>query len=95
MVKITGLDGLARRLDDLQKAMAALDGELGTVKFDPNDPATIEAAIQQIATTIDERLGSYASNPMVESIAAKMKEQYRAKIIERAATARLQSDAQS
>jgi hypothetical protein len=95
MVQITGLDQLARRLDDLQKAIAALDGQLGTVKFNPHDPASIEAAIQQVTATIDERLGSYASDPMVDSIASKAKEHFRTKIIERAAVARLRSDEQS
>lgn len=93
MIKITGLDQLTRRLDDLQKAVASLDGELGTVKFDPQDPGSIEAAIQQMTQMIDERLGSYASEPMVEAMVSQAKEHFRTAIIERAAAARLQSSA--
>ena len=89
MIKITGLDKLTRELDDAQKALAALGTELGTVKFNPNDPASIEAAIQQIETTVDNRLGAYASNAIIGPLAEKLKETYRQKIIYSAATARL------
>jgi hypothetical protein len=60
MVKITGLDKLTRTLHDAQKAIAALDGELGAVNFNPHDPGSIEAAIAQMEAMIDERLGDYA-----------------------------------
>ena len=89
MIKITGLDQLSRQLTDAQKALAGLDGELGTVNFDPNDPASIETAIQSVEAIVDEKLGQYASNPIIAPLAANMKEKYRDAIIERAAAARL------
>ncbi len=89
MIKITGLDELSRQLSDAQKALEVLDGELGTVSFDHNDPASIERAIQSVETIIDERLDQYASNPIVAQLAENMKEQYRKAIVERAAAARL------
>lgn len=92
MVKITGLDKLTRTLDDAQKAIAAIDGELGAVNFNPNDPGSIEAAIAQMEAMIDERLGDYASNPIVAPMMEGMKERYRDAIIERAAQARLEGD---
>jgi len=46
MLNISGLDKLNRQLKDAQRAIAALNGELGTVKFDPHDPDAIETAIQ-------------------------------------------------
>ena len=88
-IKITGLDNLTRQFDDAQKALAALDGTLGTVKFNPDDPASIEAAIQTIVVIIDERVGDYAANPIIDSLVEQMKEKYRDAIIERASTARL------
>ena len=88
MFKITGLDKLSRDLEDAQKAMTAMDGELGSVRFDPHDPASIEAAIQEVDRLIDERLGSYASNPLIGPLAEGMKEQYRQGIIDKAAAAR-------
>jgi hypothetical protein len=89
VIKITGLDELTKQLDEAQKAIAALDGQIGIVTFDPHDPASIEAAIQQIELIIDERTGVYASNPIVAPLIEQLKEQYREGIIQKAAAARL------
>ncbi|EJT04953.1 hypothetical protein [Rhizobium sp. CCGE 510] len=88
-MKITGFDELSRQLEDAQKAVAELDGELGTVTFTPDDPASIENAVRQVESIIDERVGQYASNPFVADLIEGLKEQYREGIIERAAAARL------
>ena len=89
MFKITGLDELSRQLTEAQRAIEALDGEIGTVNFDPNDPASIEAAIQSVESMIDERLVQYTSNPIIAPLAASLKEKYREAIVDRAAEARL------
>lgn len=89
MFNITGLDKLSKQLSDAQKALEMLDGELGTVSFDPDDPASIEAAIQSVETIIDDRLGPFASNPIIAPLAEQMKDKYREAIIDRAAEARL------
>lgn len=89
MIKISGLNSLTQQLEAAQKSLAALGGELGSVNFNPQDPVSIEAAIQRVELMIDERLGSYASNPIVAPIAEQMKERYRDAIIERTAAARL------
>jgi predicted sugar kinase len=92
MFEISGLDKLSRELDEAQKALSALDGDLGTVSFDPNDPASIEAAVQRVELMVDERLASYSSNSIVGPMIIGLKEKYREGIIERAAAARLQED---
>lgn len=89
MIKITGLDGLTKQLEEARKVVSALDGQMGTVSFDPQDPASIAAAIQQIELIIDERVGAYASNPIVAPLIEQLKEQYREGIIQKAAAARL------
>lgn len=38
MIKITGLDKLTRKMDQLAKFAKEVDGELATVSFDPTDP---------------------------------------------------------
>jgi len=88
MFKITGLDKITRELDEAQKAFAEIDGELETVNFDPNDPASIEAAIQGMEEIIHSKLGSYARNSIVAPMVDEMKEKYREAIIEKAAEAR-------
>jgi hypothetical protein len=92
MFKITGLDKLTKQLDQAQQALNELDGDLVTLNFNPNDPGTIEAAIQQLNTVIDAKIAPWADNPLVSQVAEGMKEQYREAIIERAAAARLESD---
>lgn len=87
-VKIKGLDELTRKMKELEKAVSDLDGEIGTVSFDPHDPQSIELAIQRMETAIDERVGSYRDNDMVENIISQTKERYREAILERAAEAR-------
>ncbi len=89
MIKVTGLDRLTRQFDDARKALANLGTELGTVKINPHDPASIDAAIQQIEATADRRLGAYTSNPIIGPLADQMKVKYRQGIIDRAAAARL------
>lgn len=92
MFKISGLDGLSKSLEEAARALEGIDGELGSVSFDPNDPASIENAIAEIARLVDEKLGAYGSNPIVAQMAEGMKESYRNGILEKAAAARLEGD---
>jgi hypothetical protein len=92
---ISGLDTLSRQLADAQRALEALDGELGTVNFDPNDPASIEMAIQNVESIIDEKVAPFADNPVIAPVIEGMKEQYREAIIDRAAEARLLKGAEN
>ena len=89
MFKITGLNTLSHDLEQAQKAMAGMDGELGTVKFNPHDPASIDAAVQEVERLVDERLGGYSDNAIVGPMIDAMKEQYRTAIFDQAASARM------
>ncbi len=89
MIKITGLDSFTRDIKEAERALRNLDGELGVVKFDPNDPSSIEAAIMEVEKLIDDRLGSFRTNPIIAPLIDGMKEQYREGIIQRASSARL------
>jgi hypothetical protein len=92
MIKISGLDKLQRDLKTAQDALKDLDGELGSVSFNPVDPESIQQAITTVEAIIDERVAEYRSNKFVESLADQMKESYRSMIINKAATARIQDD---
>ena len=92
MIKISGLDKLTQQLDQAQKAFEELDGELGVVNFNPNDPASIEIAIQEVEVLIDTKARPWAENPLVSQVVQGMKQQYRQAIIDRAAAARLESE---
>jgi len=87
-IKITGLDMLQREMSEASAALAALDGEFAVVRFDPNDLVSVEAAIVQMAGSIDEKIASYRGNAVVKSIASQLKEKCREQLLERAAEAR-------
>lgn len=89
MVQIKGFDKIQRELSELSNALNDLSGSLGTVSFNPNDPQSIDIAIQEIERAIDEKVAPYNHNSMVASIIEKMKEAYRQKILDRADAARL------
>lgn len=88
-VSITGLDKLQRDLADAQRAFQSLDGTIATLKFDPNDPASVNAGVRQMESAIDAKVRPYRGNALVESVAKGLKEKYRAAILDRAAKARL------
>lgn len=93
MIKITGFEELGRELEDAQKALAELEGDLGSVNFTPDDPESIEAAIQSMEQIIDERVGRYANNSIIGPLAEETKANFRQAILDQAAAARLEGDA--
>lgn len=92
-VKITGLDKLSRKLDEVSKFAKDVDGHLGEVKFDPENPGEIERAIAEMEAMVDERASRYSRNDAVQSIADQMKQIYRQAILDKAAAARLEGQA--
>ncbi|WP_282150394.1 hypothetical protein [Vibrio diabolicus] len=91
MSKVTGLNKLQKELQDAQKALTELNGKLGEVSFEPDNPSSIEAAIQTAYRMIDERVGKYSSNSIINTLIDEMKEAYRSNILSKAAEARLAS----
>ena len=87
---LKGLDDFSRSMKELQKAVAALDGEITTVGFNPSDPQSIDLAIREMEAAVDERVKSYSRNDMVKEIVSEVKENYRRSILERAAAGRME-----
>lgn len=92
MLKIEGLESIQKELAEAQSALETLDGELGSVRFDPEDPGSIEVAISSMEKIIDDRIGEYTSNSIIGPMAEEMKEKYREAIIAKAAEERLKGD---
>ena len=92
MFKIKGLDKLQRDLKRAQDALGELDGELGSVSFNPEDPASIDQAITKMERLIEARLAGNENSNLIGSLAEQMKEKYRAMIIQKASEARLKDD---
>jgi len=93
MAFLKGLDDLQRTLSEAQRALEAVNGELGTLSFNPEDPGSVEAAIAESERLVDERLGKYANNSIVGPLMAQMKQSFRTAVIEKAAEARLKGKA--
>ena len=66
-----------------------INGELASVSYDPDNPESIETAIQQVNDAIDEKTRSYERNDWIQNLAAQLKEQFRNSILEKAAAARM------
>lgn len=91
MFKIDGLDELQQQLEKVQNVADELDGDLGTVTFNPEDPESIAHAIKQMEHMVDKRFAG-SGGSLLESLADEMKEAYRAAILEKAAEARIEGD---
>jgi hypothetical protein len=92
MALVTGIKEFQKKIQGAISALGELDGELGQVSFDPNDPESIEAAITAMTDLIDSKISGFENNDIVMSLAEQMKDQYRTMILEKAALARLDGD---
>lgn len=92
MFKIEGLDKFQRDLQKMQDALGELDGDLGSVSFNPDDPLSIDAAITSMEKMIDEKVAGFESSEFVVSLVEEMKDRYRAMILEKAAEIRVKND---
>ena len=82
---INGFDDLQKTLDDAQRAVESLDGELATLRIDPDNPQT---AIDEMESIVDAKLAPYRGNAIVEQIAEGSKEQFRNHILQKAEDAK-------
>lgn len=82
-VKITGIDKLQKKLKEVEETTEALNGSY-PVRFDANDPVSIETAIHEAYSLVDERASRYATNPMISPLIEAMKENLRQQILDSA-----------
>jgi hypothetical protein len=78
-VELSGFDELQKTLDDAQRAIESLDGDIATLRVDPNNP---QAAIAEMERVVDAKLAPYRGNPIVEQISEASKEHFRKGILE-------------
>ena len=84
-VKVTGLDGFMKELAEVQKAFGSTEEKIAELRFSPDDPHSIQAAIAQMEAAVDEKTARYRSNPLVMQLGNGMKETYRKAILDKAA----------
>ena len=71
--KIDGLERLQKRLDDLNSAIASLDGDIANLSVEHGNEASATAAIATIYAKIDERLGPLRTDRVVAGIVSEMR----------------------
>ncbi len=89
-VKISGLETMQKQIKDVERATEALNGSYD-VHFDANDPVSIENAIQEAYSMVDERASGYTANPMVSPLIEHTKENLRQQILDSAEQQRQES----
>jgi hypothetical protein len=76
---------MTRLLEEAAEGLKALEDEVITAEFDPNDPASVDAAIRHIDNTIDAKVARFLGNRLVEEAAHATKAECRANILLQAA----------
>jgi hypothetical protein len=74
-------DETTRILEEAAEGLKALEDEVITAAFDPNDPTSVQAAIQHIDNTIDAKIARFRGNRLVEEAADAIKAECRANIL--------------
>lgn len=81
---IKGLDAFTRQLDEAGKAIAALDGDLVSLNFDPADAQSVQRAINEMERAVDARVSRYRTNPLVADIVKQTKARFKEAIQQKA-----------
>lgn len=82
-VKSTGIGHLEVYLKELQDAAAVLHLNLTLPEFDPAT-STVEAAIANMESVIDERIAPWKHNQTVLGMAEEAKKRFRAELLKKA-----------
>jgi len=86
--EITDPEEFTARLEELRTAFWQLNGKLCELRIDPAKHDQVQAAIQTMERTVDERLSEFPDNPLVQQFATATKEKIKAEILSRASEAR-------
>ncbi len=82
--EIKGLDKLEKELDQMQKAVSALDGKICTIQFDAEDPADVNRAIREMEAAVDKKLAPYRHSQFAKQVGDATKQRFREVINDRA-----------
>jgi hypothetical protein len=75
-------DALTRTLAEAGEGLKVLQEEVITAGFDPDEPASVEAAIQHVEATIDAKVARFRDNALVREAADQIKAECRANILQ-------------
>ncbi|OTP65714.1 hypothetical protein [Caballeronia sordidicola] len=74
-------DEMTRILEEAAEGLKALEDEVITAEFDPDDPASVEAAIAHVEAVIDAKIARFRGNRLVDEAADAIKAECRANIL--------------
>ncbi|AME27311.1 hypothetical protein [Burkholderia sp. PAMC 26561] len=74
-------DEMTRILEDAAEGLKALEEEVITAEFNPDDPVSAEAAIAHVEAVIDAKIARFRGNRLVEEAADAIKAECRANIL--------------
>jgi hypothetical protein len=74
-------DEMTRILEEAAEGLKALEEEVITAEFDPDDPVSVEAAIAHVEAVIDAKIARFRGNRLVEEAADAIKAECRANIL--------------
>ncbi|OTP68212.1 hypothetical protein [Caballeronia sordidicola] len=74
-------DELSRTLAEAGEGLKALQEEVIEAGFDPDDPASVQAAIEHVETVIDAKVARFRGNALVREAADQIKVECRANIL--------------
>lgn len=78
------LSGVTGYLDELQRALEAVNGSLGQVKIDNvTDPQDVQGALAQVDEIVDRAFAPYIGNATVRELAAQMKASYKEQMLQK------------
>jgi hypothetical protein len=75
-------ESMTRTLAEAAEGLKALEDEVITTCFDPEDPESIQAAIPYVEDTIDARITRSQGNALVQEAANQVKAECRVNILE-------------
>jgi hypothetical protein len=75
-------DELTRTLAEAGEGLKAFQDEVIEAGFDPDDPASVEAAIQHVEATVDAKVARFRGNALVREAADQIKAECRANILQ-------------
>lgn len=87
-MKAQSLGGLAKRMEELTKVSEELPAALREIRYDDQDPESIEAALEKCKQRADEEAAKYPNNTHVQGLTKKIKDAQHGVLSKKAEAAR-------
>jgi hypothetical protein len=82
----------AQQLEEVREATSELQDVGRSVKFNPDDPADVQRAIESVERAVDERLSRFRDNPWAAQVGQAVKDSFRQRILQTVADVQREED---